>query len=824
MHRSHWLALIPLLGIIAPWNNARAAATEAMTLDEHQPRTTARLNFDWQFRPGEIGEDFQPQATLDDRWQTVQLPHDASVYGAFTRENSDGANGWRPRSCGVYRKRFTLPETARDKRVLVEFEGVYRDANVWINGHHLTRQLNGYLGFEVDLTPHANFGGENVLVVSYDNRTPGASRWYTGEGIYRDVWLRLVNPVHVPLHGTYITTPQISRQEATVLVKTQVTGPDGIPEGCRLQTQIISPNGKVVATEESDSQRASESRLSSSQEMTVKSPMLWDLEHPHLYTAMSNIYQGDTLVDTYKTRFGIRSIEMTPDRGLLLNGKKIVAKGGNLHHDLGCLGSAALKAGYERHIDELKAIGCNSFRLSHNPHAPVLLDVCDEKGILVFDEAYDKWTSQYYGGEASFESQWRGDLGRFIRRDRNHPCVYIWSMGNEVLKQGGRYEAKFETPADGADYGAGLMRRMADFAHQLDPSRKVTAGLFPAREKFIKEWEHWDDYDTFKNSKPAEMAFEMDVVSWNYTENMFAIDHQNYPDWMFIASESSTNLDFGNRPPSWLEIDTSYVIGHYYWSAYDYLGESPWPKKSWGRALIDLTGWVTPIGRYYQSFYSEKPMVHIMVRETDKAINERFEAITNKRWDWYPMVDHWTWPGRKTAQVTTFTNCETVELVCNGKSLGAKKLADGPNSRIDWLVPYVPGELTAVARTGGKIVAQHTIQTAGAANGIRLTPHKVSLKADGLDLAFVEVELVDQNGVLVPESGRPICFDVSGPGENAGVANGNVISDEPWQANTRTTWNGRCRLVVRAGRSPGEIVVKATAEGLPGETIRIPCN
>lgn len=830
--------VITTMGVIAllfatSFAQALVAAEEiAYHPDELRQKTL--LNFDWQFRKGGKVADALSDGTKGGGWQTVQLPHDASIGGKFSRKNSDGANGWLPRGSGVYRKSFTLPEAARGKRVLVEFQGVYRDAHVWLNGHEIGKQLNGYTGFEVDLTANAVFGGTNNLIVTYDNRTPATSRWYTGEGIYRDVWLRILDPIHVPLNGTYVVTPNITPKDALVAIQTEVRNDAKGSPTCRLVTEIRDAKGCVVVEAPAVAPIRAGDTYTFRQEMHVPDPVLWELDRPHLYTAVSKVYRDEKLLDVYESRFGIREILMTPERGLTLNGKKVVAVGGDLHHDLGCLGSAALKAGYDERIDELKAIGCNSVRLSHNPHAPVLLDVCDEKGILVYDEIYDKWTSQYYGGKQSFESQWRNELAEFIRRDRNHPSVYIWSMGNEVLDQQLKYDKKFQTSSSVADYGAGLMRRMAEQARILDPSRKVTAALFPAREKFICEFPakdkylsdfgHWTNYPAFMKSRPAEMAFEMDVVSWNYTENMFALDHKSYPQLMFIASETSSNLKFGKRRPSWLEMDTNYVIGHYYWSGYDYLGESPWPQKSWGRSLIDLAGWVTPLGRYYQSFYSKQPMVHIMVMESDKGILDRFEAIMNKRWDWYPMVDHWNWPGRQGAKVTTFTNCEEVELLLNGKSLGVKKLADGTDGRIDWDIPCEPGELKAQALTGGKVVTQHTLQTAKAPARIQLNPKKQSAAADGLDLVFVDVDIVDSEGRIVPVSGTRIRFDVSGAGVNAGVENGNIISDESWQAETRKTWNGHCRLVVRAGRTPGNITVTASTEGLPPATLVIPCR
>jgi beta-galactosidase len=826
IYTSHPLAMLrsfSFLSILGLLCCAEVAANpEQIALDDGQARNVTRLNFDWSYRPGEVTDrDHQPVVEYD-RWQTVQLPHDPSIYGPFTRQSSSAANGWRPQGCGIYQKVFNLPTGARGKLVLLEFEGIYRDAQVWINGQHLIRHLNGYLGFEVDLTPHIKFDEPNVLIVSYDNRQQNTSRWFTGEGIYRDVWLRIVDPLHIPLHGTYIVTPQITLHAANVVVETEIVNQHDQRTLCQLVTELCDPDDKVVASATAVAPIVSGQTHTFRQQLNVPGPRLWELDQPHLYTAVSKVYRNKELVDEYTTRFGIRLIEMTPDRGLLLNGKKIVAKGGNLHHDLGCMGAAALKAGYQRIIDELKAIGCNSMRLAHNPHAPVLLDVCDERGILVVNEAYDKWTSQFYGGEVSFESQWQQDITAFIRRDRNHPCVYIWSMGNEVLKQQKKHEEKFEPPEAAADFGAGLMKRMANFTRKLEPSRLVTCGLFPARAEFTCEWNHWEDYETYTSALPPEMAFEMDVVSWNYTENMFAQDHKDYPQFMFIASESSTNLDFGHRIPSWLELDFDYVIGHYYWSGYDYLGESIWPKKSWGRAFIDLSGWVTPIGRYYQSFYSEQPMVHIMVHETDPALLEAFNKLKNKRWDWYPMADHWNWPGREEAALTTFTNCDSVELLLNGQSLGVKQLSDGEHSRIDWEVDYVPGKLTAVARNGNEVVSRHELVTAGKAAAIGLTPHKPALKADGLDLVYIEAALVDHVGNLVPEYGREIAFSLSGPASNAGVANGHVISDEPWQAEQRMTLYGRVRLIVRSTRETGPVDIRASCDGLPDVILRIP--
>jgi len=777
------------------------------------------FNFGWKFHYGDKGE-LHLFWIDESRWEDVQLPHDASVSKAFSRENSTVANGWLPHGTGWYRKHFTLDENSRGRKVIIDFEGVYRDAEIYCNGVYLGRHLNGYLGFQHDISEYLNYGMDNVIAVKYDNTFKESSRWYTGEGIYRDVWLIVTDNLYIPQFGTFITTPMVDRKLSVVRTETQVANEHRESKSVRLVTEIFGPDGKKAAVSEALTPVKSGENYTFIQEISVHPAMLWSCDNPNLYKAVSKVYSGDILVDEYQTTFGIREIRMTPERGLMVNGKKLVAKGGNMHHDLGCLGSAALEKGYERKLLKLKEMGCNSIRLSHNPHAPVLLDVADRLGFLVINEAYDKWTSQFYGGVESFEDNWQKDLTAFIKRDRNHPSVYIWSMGNEVYKQWGRHDPKFETPAAASDYGVGLYKQMVELTRSLDPTRKVTVGLFPAREKFIKEWDHWDDYEVFKNSSPAEMVFYGDVVSWNYTENMFEYDHKRFPQLMFIASETGTNLDFGTRKNSWLELDTSYVIGHYYWTATDYLGESVWPKKVWGRAFLDITDKMTPIGYLYQSFYSDKPMVHIMVREEEGQMKEWFDKMGNKRWDWYPVSDHWNWEGER-VRVQAFSNADEVELFLNGKALGKKQFTDKFQTHLEWEVPYEKGELKAVARVKGKKVAEHVLKTAEMPVKIQLNPDVKTLNANGLDLAYIEVSMVDKDGITVPDADRLLNFELEGEGILSGVANGDIFSDEPWVAPAKTTYKGKCLVVIRSTLKKGKVVLRVTGEGLAGETIEI---
>jgi beta-galactosidase len=782
-------------------------------------RSTYLINSDWKFKEGSLPNAYS--IWLDDSsWQTVQLPHDAAVGKPFTKDNSTSDNGWLPFGEGWYRKDILIEADAKGKKVFIDFDGVYRAAEVWFNGVCLGKILNGYCGFEYDVTSYIKYGEKNKIAVKYNNTTKGTSRWYTGEGIYRDVWIRITDKLNIPKYGTYITTPKINDQSALVAIETNVLNGYEERSFCLLVTEITDPTGKKVAETKSYVPISADENFLFRQEIEVPKPQLWSCEEPNLYKSISKVYNNNVQVDEYETTFGIREIRMTPDKGLLLNGKKIVAMGGNIHHDLGCLGSAALAKGYEHRLALLKKMGCNSVRLSHNPHASVLLDAADKMGILIYDEAYDKWGSQYYGGEESFENNWKKDLGYLIKRDRNHPSVYIWSMGNETAQQLGNWNPKTETAAAVSDYGVGIYKRMVDFTHALDPTRKVTVALFPAREKAICEWNYWADYDTFKNTLPAEMAFYGDVVAWNYTENMFKQDHEKFPQLMFIATETGTNLDFGNRKRSWTEMDKNHVIGHYYWSASDYLGESQWPTKVWGRSFYDISDEMTPIGYYYQSFYDKKPMVHIMVYDVDGKRKEWIDKTENKRWDWYAMSDHWNW-NEPTKRLTTFTNAEEVELFLNGKSMGIKKLSNQEQGQMDWEIPYQTGELKAVARNKGREVAEHILKTAGKAVAISLQTEDNVLSANGLDLAYINVRLVDEKRIIVPNEDQQITFTVTGEGYIAGVANGDILSDEKWVGSKRNTYKGKCLLVIRNTSQKGKITIKATANGLSEGILQI---
>ena len=767
------------------------------------PRVRTRLNFDWAFAEGDP-QGAEAPCFDDASWQIVHLPHDWSVRGPFDPDvEGGGANGYRPRGIGWYRKRFPTPAGMAGRRAFVEFEGVYMAPDVWLNGTHLGKRYNGYLGFHLDLTPHLRpEGEENVLAVRVDNSVPGTSRWYTGSGIYRHAWLVATGEVHVLPWGTRVTTPRITGDAATVAVETEVANASPERRLCELHTTILDSVGATVAEAVGRAPVASGETALFHQELEVATPRLWSPETPQLYTAVSTLSDERGEQDAYRTPFGIREITLHPDSGLLVNGAKVIAKGVNIHHDLGCLGAAAFDRAIERRLAILKRMGCNAVRLSHNPHAPALLDLCDRMGILVFDEAFDKWTPQYNGGMAPFEDTWRSDLRDWLARDRNHPCVFLWSVGNEVAEH--QFEAE-------KGYGVDQLEAMVRFVHDHEPTRKVTCALFPAREGGVRL-----DDERYPGCEPAEMAFHMDVVSANYMSEFFARDHETYPQLILLLSEAWTH----GGAKAWFSYDKAYAVGQFYWSGVDYIGEAgAWPRKGWAYAPIDLCGFRKPISYYIEATYSSRPMVHVAVYDTRPGSRALWSDV---KWASEPMASHWNWPAGGTLKLATYTNCETVELLLNGRSLGVRRLADCPEMLMEWDVPFEPGTLKAVARNAGNLAAAHELTTAGEAASIVLRPDRLSLDADGLDLAHVAVLVTDSQGLRVPDADHEIRFTVTGAGTNAGVDNGNLNSDEPWQAECRRAFKGRALLVVRAGRTPGVAAIRAEANGLAPATLELP--
>lgn len=745
------------------------------------------INLGWKFFIGD-NQEARHSGFNDKAWKTVNLPHDGSIAGGFDTVSGSRQNGFRPRHIGWYRKTLVIPKTAADKVISVDFEGVYRAAEVWINGNYLGKHLNGYTGFTYDITPYVKPGQPATLVVRYDNTFKQSSRWYTGEGIYRNVWLRISAPVHIAPDGTYITTPVIGDRHARVAIQTEVVNQSDSAALATLTTVIISPEGREVASSISVVPLGAHQKYLYKQYTDVLQPQLWDITSPLLYTAKSYLTVGRQIKDTYFTRFGIRTVDFNPEQGFLLNGRKVFLKGVNIHHDLGPLGAAAFEKGFKRRLEGLKKMGVNAIRLAHNPHAKSVLDLCDELGILIFDESFDKWSSEYYGPGEPFASYWKNDLEWFIRRDRNHPCVFIWSVGNEVAVKQEYKDTSF----------VAQMEKMAEVVHRLDPTRKVTSGLYPSR-----------DEDT-----PAPMAFHMDVVSDNYMSRFYKRDHQKFPQLIFLESEMTTD----NGGENFFNYDHSYACGQFYWGGTDYIGESfKWPSKGWN-GIIDWCDFWKPISYYIKSLYSPEPMVKIAVLDADHSEARVWNDVFMNT---LKMTDGWNWPNGQKLTLFTFTTGDEVELFVNNKSQGIKKLKDFPKNKISWNVSYEPGSIKAVARKNGSAIAVDEIKTAGNADRISLQTDSTHISAGGEDLAYVRVTITDKDGILVTNATNEINFNVTGAGEILGVANGDRFSDEEFVANHRRVYEGKCLLVIRGDINPGKIKVKATSKGLRSSELDI---
>lgn len=781
------------------------------------------INFDWKF----IWQDIPGAETPgfdDSQWQTVHLPHDASIYGPFVRDslNSDRKNGFLPRQKGWYRKKLTLDQDFAEKKVFLEFKGIYRDAHVYVNGKHLAHQLNGYEGFFVDITEVVQ--RENIVAVSYDNTDMESSRWYNGEGIYRNVWLHVTDLARVNHYGTYVTTPFVSDSRATLHIETEVVNEYAESLEVTLKSEIISPEGKKIAELVNTAPLSAGELYTYKQSAEIADPKRWGLENPHLYKVVSSVIKSGKVVDVYETTFGIRTVEFDRDKGLLLNGEKVLVKGVNIHHDLGPLGAAAFQRGVERRLEGLKRLGCNGIRLSHNPHDESILDWCDRNGMLVLDEAFDKWDDQFYGQGNRFEDHWKKSLENFIRRDRNHPSVFLWSVGNETRHQ--------RSPRE--DFGVPMMKEMAAFVHGLEPTRLVTCGLHPSRKSGAYRTEN------YYREGPPEMVFYMDVVSTNYREEFWPVDKANYPQLIFILSEAQV----GNMGNEWFNFNHNYAVGLFYWGGTDYIGESfDWPAKGWSSGIFDWNDHWKPFSYYIHSLYSNKPMVHIAAYDPGSEVSKYWNEVSLR---YQPMFSHWNWAGKDSVRLITFSNCEEVELFVNGKSQGVKKVPDlyhtkavkaytaeeydpdnpintGPalHKELEWMIPYQAGTIKAESRVGGKVVATHELKTAGSPRKITLEADRQAIKANGLDLSYITVKVVDEDGVLVPDANHNITFKVTGAGSNAGVGSADVASPESFQSNQRKVFQGKALLIVRSGRRPGKIMVEAQSKGLKTAKIEV---
>jgi beta-galactosidase len=779
-----------------------------------------RLSMDpgWRFTLGDPAGAQQPKFD-DHQWRSLDVPHDWSIEGTPSQDAPGGGRvGYYPTGTGWYRKSFRLPGGSHGKTVSLEFDGVYMNSDVWINGVHLGRRPYGYISFAYDVTPHL-VPGVNVVAVRVDNSRQPNSRWYTGSGIYRHVWLTVVDRLHVGHWGTYVTTPRVDSSGAEVLARILMeNGFDTSRRGVLRSVVLDSVGGEVARAETPFSLTAGQ-KVELEQHIEVHSPRLWSVETPNLYALRSVVIEGGRTADVVTTTFGIRSIAYDKDRGFLLNGRQVKMRGVNLHHDAGGLGGAVPEVVWLRRLRTLKEMGANAIRTSHNPPAPEFLDLCDRLGFLVMAEAFDEWTiGKVPEGYHNYFAEWsERDVTDFVHRDRNHPSIVLWSAGNEIGEQ--------ITPD-----GVGVLRKLVDIFHREDPTRPVTTG----------------NDNIAADGHPATLDFlnAEDIVGYNYVDRwherreLFATeDRHNHPDWKMIGTESGTifqsfdeqyslgddstivrpNYNHGmltaERRWKWITLN-DYFAGDFMWTGIDYLGEATWPFKGFGSGVMDITGHPKDSYYLYQSLWIDRPVLH--------------------------LLPHWNWPGRRgqVIPVLAYTNCNIVELFLNGRSLGEKRpefpaqgTSGGWNTyaqpvvnattndlHVSWDVPYEPGVLRAVGkRRDGTPACEAEVRTAGTPAAIRLAAAHDTVTTNAGNVALVTFEIIDSAGTVVPTANNVVRFAVAG-GSLVVLDNADLRDLESYRTDHRHAFNGRGLAILSASR-PGLLRLTAMADGLTSATI-----
>lgn len=763
-------------------------------------RATENFDANWKFFKGDA-TGAEQNDFADASWRKLDLPHDWSIEGPFAETNqTGGAGGFLPSGVAWYRKHFTLPANGSNQIVRIEFDGVMQNSDVWINGHHLGHRPNGYVSFGYQLNGHLNRDGDNVIAVRCDTSAQPASRWYSGAGIYRHVRLATMEPVHFTENGVFISTPMITTTQATVRVQAWVTNTSELPRQISVKATVYGPPDSAPDGRYATSQESNPATLPAGKAAEISfdvpipwAPRLWSLERPDLHSASVRIVSAGRTLDEQTVSFGIRTAEFTPTNGFELNGKKVVLKGVCLHHDGGAFGAAVPLSIWEARLNTLRMLGVNAIRTAHNPVAPEFLDLCDRMGFLVMDEFFDCWTVGKNPADYHlFFKEWAArDAADTVRRDRNHPSVILYSIGNEI----------HDTPKP--KIAIPIASNLVAVCHANDPTRPVTQALFRPNKS--------GDYTN-------GLADLLDVVGTNYRDLELLAAQRAKPSRKIVGTEQRHDRE------TWLNLrDNPSHSGQFLWTGIDYLGESRrWPVTTHSSGLLDRTGALKPMGFERDSWWNEQPVLRIARRTApdDRMPNDPGyggeELHTQVQFaDWTPRN---TKPHDET--VEAYSNCDEVELFLNGQSLGAKPINANASPRV-WKVPFEPGALKAVAKNGGKVVAEDELRTAGRAEKIILSTETKQLAPGFDEVAIVRARVVDANGITVPRASDLISFSVSGPGIIAAVDNADPASIEPFQAGQRHAYHGQAAAFVKAGYVSGKISVKAEAVGLKTGEISI---
>ena len=785
-------------------------------------RDTISINCGWQFHRGDVKNISELKSTQGED-DVVNLPHDFLIGQDWVApdaserpDNSDaGSNvrsrlsprGFKEMGIGWYRYQLTPKDEWKGKRIVLDFQGIMLVGDVYLNGQRVGGTDYGYLGFDIDLSKLLKWGQVNEIIVKADTGKPNNSRWYTGGGLFRDVNLIVTDKnLYFPRHPLFIRT--VNNKEIKIranILNLQKTKKPQIP----VKVKILNAEGKVVTQQKSDLHfnakwRDREYELPS---ISLEDAKLWSPDTPYLYTAEVTLYDNEgNIADQIREPFGICTIEMNPEKGLLVNGKKVLLKGYANHHTLGALGAAAYPRAIEKRLKLMKEFGMNHIRTSHNPYSEDFLKLCDKYGILVVDELYDKWLTQYAGGRVEWESLWQKDIPEWVKRDRNHPSVILWSLGNELQQYS-------NLPFN--DWGVTAYKLQKELLHRYDDTRLSTVAMHP----------RYRNLET--DSIPADLAVATEVNSYNYRYMYFPGDMKRYPEKTFYQSEASVAA----MGPNFYEMDRDKVLGLAYWGAIDYLGESMgWPVKGWNQGVFDLSLQPKPDAYFVKSMFSEEPVVHIGIIEKSGG-NIQWNGINVSAGK---LSENWNREAGEQVSLYTYTNGDEVELFLNGKSLGVKKNSNDPKlrARIKWdNIAYAPGTLVAVAKKNGKVVARHQIVTTGEAVALKLVPDAENWHADGKDLMHVRIYAVDKKGrrVLNVKDAKAfdkLTFTVKGDANIVAVDNGNITSDELHIGKTqlektiqRNLFQGSALVILRAGDKPGKIELSVAGEKMKAKKL-----
>jgi beta-galactosidase len=788
---------------------------------QQEGRTIENFNRQWKFCLGDATGAEKPEFS-DTSWRQLDLPHDWSIEGPFDADNpATPGGGALPGGIGWYRKTFDIPARTKGKKVFIDFDGIYRNSEVWINGNYLGKRPNGYISFRYDLTPFLKYGKEgNVIAVKVDNSRQPNSRWYSGSGIYRNVWLVITGEVYVDHWGTVVTTPEVNNDSATVMITSRIANSGPQPVKIEVETILCDEDSSVVATSSAALELSAGAACETSVKLNVKNPRLWSVSSPYLYSAKTRIYRKGELIDDYLTPFGIRYFAFDAKNGFTLNGKFMKIFGVCNHHDLGALGAAVNVRALERQLEILKEMGCNGIRTSHNPPAPELLDLCDRMGFLVIDEAFDMWKrpKNKFDYHLDWDKWHAQDLHDQVMRDRNHPSVIIWSIGNEVPEQSFHPQDR-GTAADSS--GITIARELAGIVRTVDPTRPITFGADQVQGKY----------------NAVIQSGAIDIIGYNYRHPFWKDVHKKWAVKPFIATESASafesrgdytmpsdeirragmgkqNLNedytassYDNFSAVWASTHEEslkeffrlgFMAGTFIWTGWDYLGEPTpywWPARSSYFGIIDLAGFPKDAYYLYQSVWTDRPVLHIL-----------------PHWNWTKgqLIDIWAY----------YNNADEVELFLNGRSLGIRTKRND-DLHVMWRTNFESGTLKAVSRKNGQVVLTKEVTTAGKPAKIVLAADRKVLHKEGRDLSFITVNIVDKQGNLVPYADNLVKFSITGEGIIAAVDNGFQASHEPFKADYRKAYNGKCMVMVQSTGKGGQIGLTAVSEGLESSSVEI---